>query len=102
MNSVPEAKDPGVFRGSATTFQDHELRIAKFRLKLKRVGKTTTPFSYDLNQITYGYTVEVTNIYKGIDLVDRVPKELWIEVHNIVQEAVTKTILKKKKHKKAK
>ena len=85
-----------------TTFQDHELHIAKFRLKLKRVGKTTTPFSYDLNQITYGYTVEVTNRYKGLDLVDRAPEELWMQVHNIVQEAVTKTILKKKKCKKAK
>ena len=101
-SSPPEAKNPGVLRGSATTFQDHELLIAKFRLKLKRVGKTTTPFSYDLNQITYGYTVEVTNRYKGLDLVDRAPEELWMQVHNIVQEAVTKTILKKKKCKKAK
>ena len=102
LNSPSEAKNPGVFHGSATTFQDHELLIAKFRLKLKRLGKTTMPFSYDLNQITYGYTVEVTNRYKGLDLIDRMPEELWMEVQSIVQEAVTKTILKKKKRKKTK
>ena len=71
-------------RPRADCGSDHELLIAKFRLKLKRVGKTTTPFSYDLNQITYGYTVEVTNRYKGLDLVDRVPGELQMEVCNIV------------------
>jgi len=69
---------------------------------LKKVGKTTRPFRYDLNQIPYDYTVEMTNRFKGLDLVDRVPEELWMEVHNIVQEVVTKTIPKKKKFKKAK
>ena len=81
---------------------DHELLIAKFRLKLKKVGKTTTPFRHDLNQIHYDYTVEVTNRFKGLDLIDRVPEELWMEVHYIVQGAVIKTIPKKKKCKKAK
>ena len=75
----------------------HELLIAKFRLKLKKVRKTTGPFRYDLNQIPYDYTEEVTNRLKGLDLIDRVPEELWMEVHDIVQEAVIKTILKKKK-----
>ena len=79
-----------------------ELLIAKFRFKLKKVGKTTGPFRYDLNQIPYDYTVEVTNSFKGLDLVDRVPEELWLEVHDIVQEAVIKTIPKKKKCKKGK
>ena len=63
---------------------DHELLIAKFRLKLKKVGKTTRPFRYDLSQIPYDYTVEVTNRFKGLDLIDRVPDELWMEVYNIV------------------
>ena len=81
---------------------DHELLIAKFRLKLKKVGKTTRPFRYDLNQITYDYTLEVTNRFKGLHLIDRVPEELWMEVHDIVQEAVIKTIPKKKKCKKGK
>ena len=81
---------------------DHELLIAKFRLKLKKVGKTTRPFRYDLNQIPYDYTVEVRNRLKGLDLLDRVPKELWTEVHDIVQETGSKTISKKKKCKKAK
>ena len=63
---------------------DHELLIAKFRLKLKKVGKTTRPFRYDLNQIPYHYTVEVTNRFKGLDLIDRVPEELWMEVHDII------------------
>ena len=76
--------------------------IVKFRLKLKKVGKTTRQFRYELNQIPYDYTVEVTNRFKGLNLVDRVPEELWMEIHNIVQEAVTKTIPKKKKCKKAK
>ena len=70
-------------------------------LKLKKVRKTTMPFRYDLNQITYDYTVEVMNRFKGLDLVDMVPEELWMEVHNIVQEVVTKTIPKKKKCKMA-
>ena len=81
---------------------DHEILIAKFRLKLKKVGKTTRPFRYDLNQILYDYTVEVTNRLKGLDLIHRVPEELWMEVHNIVLEAVIKTIPKKKKCKTAK
>ena len=69
---------------------------------MKNVGKTTRPFRYDLNQIPYNYTVEVTNRFKGLDLIDRVPEELWMEVCDIVQEAVIKTIPKKKKCKKAK
>ena len=82
---------------------DHEFLIAKFRLKLKKVRKTTRPSRYDLNQILYDYTVEVTNRFKGLDLIDRVPEELWMEeVRNIVQEAVIKTIPKKKNRKKAK
>ena len=63
---------------------DHGLLIARFRFKLKKVGKTTRPFRYDLNQILYNYTVELTNRFKGFNLIDRVPEELWIEVHNIV------------------
>ena len=81
---------------------DHELLIAKSRLKLKKVGKTTRPFRYDLNQIPYDYTVEVRSRFKGLDLIDRVPDELWNEVHDTVQETGIKTILKKKKCKKAK
>ena len=77
-----------------------QIIIAKFRLKLRKVGKTTRPFKYDLNQIPYDYTVEVMNIFKGLDLIDRVPKELWMEVHDIVQEAEIKTIPKEKKCKK--
>ena len=69
---------------------------------MKKVRKTTGPFRYDLNQIPYDYTVEVTNRFKGLDLIDRVPEEPWAEVCDIVQEAVIKTILKKKKCKKAK
>ena len=69
---------------------------------MKKVGKTTRPFRYDLNQIPYNYTVEVRNGFKGLDFIDRVPEELWMEVHDIVQEAVIKTIPKKKKCKKAK
>ena len=80
----------------------HELLIAKFRLKMKKVRKTTRPFRYDLNQIPYDYTVKVTNRFKGLDLIDRVPEELWTEVCGIVQEAVIKTIHKKKKWKKGK
>ena len=76
--------------------------IAKFTLKLKKVGKTTRPFRYDLNQIPYNDTVEVTNIFKGLVLIDRVPEELWTEVHDIVQEAGIKTIPQKKKCEKAK
>ena len=75
---------------------DHKLLIAKFRPKLKRVGKTTRPLRYDLNQIPYDYTVEATNRFKGLDLIDRVSEELWTEVHDIVQEAVIKITPKKK------
>ena len=89
-------------RPGADCGSDHELLIAKFRLKLKKVEKTTRPFKYDLNQIPYDYTVEVTNILKGLDLIHRVPDELWTEVHDIVQEEVIKTIPKKMKCKKAK
>ena len=71
---------------------DHELLIAKFRLKLKKVGKTTRPARYDLSQITYDYTVEVGNRFNEVDLIDRVPDELWTEVHDIVQETGFKTI----------
>ena len=76
-----------------------QVLIVKFRLKLKKVGKTTRPFRYNLNQIPYDYTVEVTNRFKGLDLIDRVPEELWMEVHDIVQEAVIKNTPKKKKGK---
>ena len=69
---------------------------------MKKVGKTTRPFRNDLNQIPYDYPVEVTNRFKGLDLIDTVPEELWTQVHDIVQEAVIKTIPKKKKCKKAK
>ena len=97
-SSIQSAKTrPGDDYGS-----DHELLIAKFRLKLKKVGKTTRSFRYDLNQIPYSYPVGVTNRLKRLDLIDRVPEELWMEVHDIVQEAVIKTIPKKKKCKKAK
>ena len=68
---------------------------------MKEVGKTTRPFRYDLNQTTYDYTVEVTSRFKGLDLVHRVPEELWMEVHNAIQEVVTKAIPKKKKCKRA-
>jgi len=77
----------------------HELLIAKFRLKLKKVGKTTRPFRYDLNQIPYDYAEEVRNRFKGLDLIDRMPQELWMEIHDIVQKAVVKIIPKKKKGK---
>ena len=73
---------------------------SKFGVKLKTVGKTTRPFRYNLNQIPYDYTVEVTNRFRGLDLVDRVPEELQMEVRDIVQEAVIKTIPKKKNAKK--
>ena len=88
---------PGTDCGS-----DPELLIAKFRLTLKKVGKTTRSFRYDLNQIPYDYTVEVRNRFKGLDLIDRVPDELWTEVRNIVQETRIKTIPMEKKCKKAK
>ena len=79
-SSIQSAKNrPGDDCGS-----DHELLIAKFRLKLKKVGKTTRPFRYDLNQTPYDYTVEVRNRFKGLDLIDRVPDELWTEVGDVV------------------
>ena len=90
-------KRPGADCGS-----DHELLIAEFRLKLKKVGKTTRPFRYDLNKIPYDYTVEVRNRFKGLYLIDRVPDELWMEVHDIVQETGIKTIPMEKKCKNAK
>ena len=74
---------------------DHELFITKFRLKLKKMGKTTRPIRYDLNQIFYNYTVEVRNRFKGLDMIHRVPEELWREVHDIVQETGIETIPKK-------
>ena len=92
-----QQKQDGVDGGS-----DHELLIAKFRLKLKKVGKTTRPFRYDLNQIPNDYRVEVTNRFKKLDLIDRVTVELWMEARDIVQETGIKTIPKKKKCKKAK
>ena len=92
-SSIQSAKTrPGADHGS-----DHKLLIAKFRLKWKKLGKTTRPFRYDLNQIPNNYTVEVRNSFKGLDLVDRVPDELWTEVCDIVQETGIKTIPKKKK-----
>ena len=81
---------------------DHELLIAKFRLTLEKVGKTSRPFRYALNQIPYDYTVEVRYRFKGLDLIDRVPDELWNEVHDIVQETGIRTIPIEKKCKKAK
>ena len=75
---------------------DHEFLIAKFRLKLKKIGKTTRLFRYDLSQIPYDYIVEVTSRFKGLDLIDRVPEELWTEVHDIILVAGIKTITKKK------
>ena len=85
--SIQSAK----WRPEAEFGSDHELLIAKFRLKLKTVGKTARLFRYDPNQSPYDYTVEVTNRFKGLDLVNRVPQELWTEVHNNTQEMVTKT-----------
>ena len=92
-SSIQSAKT----RPEADCGSDHELLIDKFRLKLKKVGKTTRPFRYDLNQIPYDYTVEVTNRFKGLDVIDRVAVELWMEVHDIVQDTGIKTIPKKKK-----
>ena len=89
-------------RPGADCGSDHELLIATIRLKLKKVGKTTRPFRYDLNQIPYDYTVEVRNRYKGLDLIDRVPDELWMEVFDIVQGTGSKIIPKKKKNEKSK
>ena len=97
-SSIQSAKTrPGADCGS-----DHEPLIAKFKLKLKKVGKTNRPFSYDLNQIPSDYTVEVRNRFKELDLIDRVPDELWNEVRDIVQETGIKTIPMEKKCKEAK
>ena len=97
-SSIQSAKTrPGADCGS-----DQELLITKFRLKLKKVGKTTRPFRYDLNQIPCDYAVKVKNRFKGLDLIDRVLDELWMEVHDIVQETGIKTITLEKKCKKAK
>ena len=97
-SSIESAKTrPEAYCGS-----DHELLIAKFRLKFKKVGKTTRPFRYDLNQIPYDYRVEVMNRFKGLDLGDRGPEKLWTEVHDFVQEAVTKNIPKEKEMQKGK
>ena len=76
---------------------DHELLIAKFRLKLKEVGRITTPVKYDVNQIPKNYTVKVRYRFKGTDLIDRVPDELWMEIHDTVQETGSKTISREKK-----
>ena len=87
-------------RAGADCVSDHELCIAKFRLKLKKLGKTTRSFRYEPNQIPYDYAVEVRNRFKGLDLIDRVPDELWMEVSDIVHGCLLtgiKTIPKKKK-----
>ena len=84
-------------RPGADCGSDHEFLITKFRLKLKKVRKTARPFRYDLNQILYDYTVEVRNRFKGLDLTDRVPDELWNEVRDIVKETGIKTIPLEKK-----
>ena len=97
-SSVQSAKT----RLGADCGSDQDLLIAKFRLKLKKVGKTTKPFRYDLNKIPYDYTVEVTSRFKGLDLIDKVPEELWTEVHDTVQEVVINAIPKKRKCKKTK
>ena len=97
-----EAIQSAKTRLGADCGSDHELLIAKFRLKLKKVGKTTRPFRYDLNQIHYDYTVEVRNRFKGLDLIYRVPDEQWMEVRDTVQETGIKTIPMEKKCKKAK
>ena len=95
-SSIQSAKT----RLGADCGSNHEFLIAKFRLKLKKVGKTTRPFRCDRNQIPYDYTVEVRNRFKGLDLIDRVPDELWMKVHDIVQERGIKTSPRKRNAKK--
>ena len=90
-NSQQRQERPWAVCGS-----DHELHIAKFNLKLKKAGKTTRPFRYDLNQIPYDYTMEVTNRFKGLNLIDRVPEQLWAEVHDIEQEAESRPSSRKR------
>ena len=94
LYTVTDAR-PGADCGS-----DHELLVAKFRLKLKKAGKTTRSFRYYLNQIPYNYTVEMRNRFKGLELIDRVPDELWMEVCDTVPETGIKTIPKKRNAKK--
>ena len=94
-NKDGEALQSAKTRPGADCSSDHELLIVKFRLKMKKVGKTTKPFRNDLNQIPYDYTVEVRNKFKALDLIDRVPEELWMEACDTVQEAVVKTIPQK-------
>ena len=91
-SSIQSAKT----RLGADCGSDHELLIAQFRLKLKKVEKTTRPFRYDLNQNPYDYRVEVRNRFKGLDLIDRVPDKLWTEVHDIVQETGIKLSSRKR------
>ena len=91
------SKQSAKTRPGADCASEHELLIAKFSLQMNKVGKTTRPFRYDLNQITYDYAVEVMNRFKGLDLADRMSEELWMEVCNIVQEAMIQTIPKEKK-----
>ena len=98
INSIQSAKT----RLGGDCGLDHELFIAKFKLKLKKVGKTPRPFRYDLNQIPYDYTVEVRNRFKRLDLIDRVPDELWTEVRDIVQETGIKTITQEKEMQRSK
>ena len=97
-NSIQSAK----IRWGADCDSNHELHTAKFRLKLKKAGKTTRPFRYDLNQIPDDYKAEVRNRFKGLYLINRVTEELWMGVHDIAQKAGIKTIPKKKKCKKSK
>ena len=97
-SSIQSAK----IRLGADWGSDYELTIAKFRPTWKKLGKTSRPFRYDLNQIPYEYTVEVTNRFKGLELIDRMPEELWTEVPNIEKEGLIKIISEKKKNTKAK
>ena len=89
-------------RAGANCGSDHQRLIAKFRLRLKKVGKTTKPARYNLDQTPYKYAVEIMSRFKGLDLVNSVPEKLWMEVHDTVQDMVNKTIPVKKKSKKAK